>query len=59
MVVGNYGFLAHYNGGTWKTYQEFQQLPFVDFYSVSMMGTIMIAVGYNGESGLIVVGRKN
>jgi hypothetical protein len=59
IVVGNYGFLAHYNGAGWKVYDEFLQLSSADFYSVSVEGDIMAAVGYNGESGLIVIGRKN
>jgi hypothetical protein len=59
IVVGNYGFLAHYNGAGWKVYDEFLQLSSADFYSVSVEGGIMAAVGYNGESGLIVIGRKN
>jgi hypothetical protein len=57
-VVGNYGFLAHYNGSGWKVYNEFLQMVNADFYSIAVKGNTIVAAGYDGEKALIVTGRR-
>lgn len=59
VAVGYYGFLVHYNGRGWKLYDEFLQMINADFYSVAIEEEKIVAVGYDGEKALIVIGRRN
>ena len=58
-VGGNFGFLSHFNGKNWNTYEGFSQLNFPLFSSISFNKDIVTAVGYSGEQGLIIIGKRN
>ncbi|HSD62327.1 MAG TPA: hypothetical protein VLB50_00960, partial [Ignavibacteriaceae bacterium] len=58
-VCGNYGFLAHFNGMNWKVYDEFLQMNTSVFRSIALNNNIVAAVGFNGESALIIIGISN
>jgi len=58
-VVGDFALLAHYNGYSWRVYQELLQLPFCSFNSISVSENIIAIVGYLGNQALIIIGRRN
>ncbi len=58
-VCGNYGFLAHFNGMNWKVYNEFLQMNTSVFRSIALKNNIVVAVGFDGESALIIIGISN
>lgn len=60
-VVGNFGFVAHYNGSTLYHYPELMKDTYV-LYSVAQRGNLVIAVGYDYDpfdsKALVIVGRR-
>jgi len=44
MVVGDFGFVAHYNGSSWRSYPELM-LPAGQIRSVAIKGNTAVAVG--------------
>jgi hypothetical protein len=54
-VVGDFGFVAHYNGADWEIYDE---LDFDILYSVSYKNNTVVSVGSDGWKAVIVVGRR-
>ncbi len=58
-VCGNYGFLAHFNGVSWKMYPEFTQLNLTLLASLSIKDGIVAVVGFSGEAALIILGERN
>ncbi len=58
-VAGDFGLLAHFNGMRWKVYKEFLQKPVTAFNSISVGPNMFVAVGFNGDASLIVVGTRN
>ncbi len=58
-VAGDFGLLAHFNGASWKVYEEFQQLPAAALYSITVKDNMLTAVGFSEEKALVVLGRRN
>jgi hypothetical protein len=63
LVAGEYDFIAHYNGSTWRYYEQLMT-PEGHFASVDVKGNIAMAVGYQYHSptdvrAVIAVGRRN
>ena len=56
-IVGDFGLVSHYNGSSWKHYN--MSLPTANFYSVSVKGNIVAAVGQDGDNAVITIGRRN
>jgi hypothetical protein len=55
IVVGDFGLLAHFNGTSWKVYDN----PVADiYYSCAVRENLVVAVGMKGNSGFIVVANK-
>ncbi len=56
VVVGGFGFIAHYNGSSWKEYPElfFSQGSLED---LAVKGNTVVAVGYTGAKALVLRGR--
>jgi len=55
MVVGDFGLMAHFNGASWKVYDN----PTADiYYSCAVKENLVVAVGMKGNSGFIVVAKK-
>ena len=57
-ISGGYGLAAHFNGSRWKVYDEIS-LNAGNYYSESMKGNVVILVGYNYDSAVIALGRRN
>lgn len=56
-VCGDFGLFAHFNGSTWKTYNEL----YIEgiYFSVAVKGNIVITVGLEGGKAIIVKGNSN
>ena len=56
-VVGDFGFAAHFNGYTWRTYPEVW-LGSGDYLSLAVKGDAMIAVGSLSNRAIILRGVR-
>ena len=57
-VAGGYGQLLHFNGKTWRSYQDVLGLQQGGIASVAVKGNLMIGVGYLGSKAVAFVGRR-
>lgn len=57
VVVGDFGIVGHFNGVTWKEYDELK-LPNGNYESVSMKGNLIITAGWYGGRGYLAVGKR-
>jgi len=55
-VGGDFGFLAHYNGLSWKVYDTGNVAL---FYSLSVKGDLVVGVGERNAKGVVYIGRRN
>jgi hypothetical protein len=55
-VIGDSGLLMHYNGSTWKTYDNFLWTN-LTFYSLSVKGKKFAAVGDDGRKAYLIKGE--
>ena len=55
-VAGDFGLVAHFNGSTWKVYND---VFAADYYSISVKGNLIILAGQQNGKGVITVGRRN
>jgi hypothetical protein len=58
VVVGDYGVVAHYNGVSWKVYDEIALWSIGNYESVDIKGNIIIAVGWYNRPGCVAVGKR-
>jgi len=60
MAAGSWGWIAHWDGKTWKRYDELfnYQNSFYVTYSMHYKGTTACIVGSKGGSGWIAVGKR-
>ena len=58
MVVGGFGFAVHYNGLSWRVYNELT-LSNGNYKSVSSKGNIMVIIGITNNKGIIIIGKNN
>jgi len=56
-VVGDFGWRAHFNGETWKVYEQLATQPDL-LYSQQLTNNMLITVGERGNKAMIVVGRR-
>jgi hypothetical protein len=54
-VAGDFGFVAHYNGRSWKDYPE---VSVALFYSMDYKGNILVAVGERDGKGVVLMMRR-
>ena len=54
---GDYGLFAHFNGSTWKTYNELYIQGI--YFSVAVKNNIVISVGLEGSKAIIIKGIRN
>ena len=59
MVVGSQGEVLHYNGNSWKSFRDQTSLGYGNYYSVSVKGNTVVAVGQDGDNAVITIGRRN
>ena len=56
IVVGDYGFFAHYSGSTWNVYDD---LSISGIYlATDIKGNICVAVGLEDSKAIIITGRR-
>ncbi len=55
-VCGDFGLFAHFNGSTWKTYDELYIQGI--YFSVAVKNNIVITVGLEGNRAIIVKGLR-
>lgn len=58
-VAGGYGQLLHFNGKTWRSYQDVLGLQQGGIARIAVKGNLMIGVGYLGSKAVAFVGRRN
>ena len=58
-VVGDFGFVAHFNGMSWRVYSN-AALTAGSYSSLDIKGNKMMAVGYigAGERGVVLRGTR-
>lgn len=56
-VCGDFGLFAHFNGTSWKNYNELYIQGI--YYSISAKNNIVITVGFNGSKAIIIKGERN
>ena len=56
-IAGSYGFIAHYNGNTWREYRELLNTN-VAYRSLSVKGNTIVTCGFYGEKAIVTVGKK-
>ncbi len=58
-VCGSFGFLAHYNGSTWKDYTGSEAPQFFSRYKgLSVKQDVVAAVGWMNDHAIIVRGKR-
>lgn len=56
-TVGGYGFAAHYNGKSWKTFEEVS-LTAGNYLGLAVKGNTVIMTGNEGTRAVITIGRR-
>ncbi|MDP4197790.1 MAG: hypothetical protein Q8940_22275, partial [Bacteroidota bacterium] len=56
-VAGDYGFLAHWNGLTWKVYDEFSDNG-GSIFRVAVKGNTIAAIGILRGSAVAIIGKR-
>jgi hypothetical protein len=56
-TVGGYGFAAHYNGKTWKTFEEVS-LASGNYLGLAVKGNTVVMTGNEGIQAIITIGRR-
>ncbi len=57
VAVGGWGEVLHYNGMSWRSYYRDTHID-GNYYSVSMKGDWVVAVGSDGGAGVVLIGRR-
>ena len=58
VAVGSFGEVIHYNGKSWNSFRDETGLANGEYLSVAIKGNEIVAVGYNGQNAVILVGRR-
>lgn len=58
VAVGAFGEVLHYNGVRWTSFREETGLVNGEYLSVAIKGNEIVAVGYDGQRAVIVVGKR-
>ena len=60
MALGGWGFVAHWNGKTWKRYDQLLDYnnPFYGAAAFSMKGNTACAVGVKSGNSWVAIGRR-
>ena len=56
-VCGDFGFFVHFNGTSWKTFNELYMQGI--YYSLAIKNNIVTTVGFNGSKAVIIKGTRN
>ncbi len=55
IAVGAYNEIVHFNGKTWMNYRK---NTYASFYEVDILNDLVVAVGINGQSAQLILGRR-
>jgi hypothetical protein len=58
VVCGAYGELLHYNGSSWKSYQDQLEMQAGSYRSIKIKNNFLIAVGYDSPKAVITIGKR-
>ena len=58
-VAGGYGQLLHFNGKSWRSYQDVLGLQQGGIAGIAVKGNLMIGVGYLGSKAVAFVGKRS
>ena len=58
IVVGAFGLLLHYNGNSWKNFQDITYIN-GELGRVDINGNVVCAVGYDDNKAIIFIGKRN
>ena len=58
-VAGGYGQLLHFNGKSWRSYQDVLGLQQGGIASIAVKGNLMIGVGYLDSKAVAFVGKRS
>ena len=58
VVCGAYGELLHYNGSSWKSYQNQLEMQAGSYRSIKIKNNLLVAVGYDSPKAVITIGRR-
>lgn len=58
VIAGDFGLVAHFNGQTWRNFQN--QVPPSNtlFHAAAIRGNMIVAVGENGANAVVQIGRR-
>lgn len=58
IVVGAFGLVLHYNGNSWKNFQDVTYIN-GELGRVDIKGNVVCAVGYDDNKAIVIMGKKN
>ena len=58
IVVGAFGILLHYNGNSWKNFQDITYINGA-LGRVDIKGNVVCTVGYNDNKAIVIIGKRN
>lgn len=56
-VVGDFGFVSHYNGNKWQSYPELYHSNMA-YRSLAMKGNTIAAIGFKNNAAVITIGKR-
>ena len=56
-TAGGFGFAAHYNGASWKTFEEVS-LAAGNYKGLAVKSNIVVLTGNEGNKAVITIGRR-
>jgi hypothetical protein len=58
VICGSYGELLHWNGISWKSFQNELSISAGSFRSIKIKNNLVVSVGYDLPEAIITIGRK-
>lgn len=58
VVCGAFGELLHFNGATWKSFQNELELQSGSYRTIKIKNNLLVAVGYDSPKAIISIGRR-
>ncbi len=57
-VAGAFGEFLHFNGSSWKSYQNITGQFYGSYYSIDIKNNLIVAVGYESSKALLLAGLR-
>ena len=58
VVCGSFGLISHFNGRSWHSYTELYNVN-GGYSSIAIRNNLILAVGLNGASAIVTIGKRN